>query len=73
MNDNTRAHKAVLVDEYLEVEDFQRMDWPAKSPDLNLIEHVWDDLGRATASLHPPPRNLPELRTAFIEEWDLLS
>ncbi|MBJ5561201.1 hypothetical protein JGG76_24105 [Salmonella enterica subsp. enterica serovar Derby] len=29
------------------------MDWPARSPDLNPIEHVWDALGRAIATRNP--------------------
>ncbi|GBN97885.1 hypothetical protein AVEN_199785-1 [Araneus ventricosus] len=32
------------------------MTWPARSSDLNPIEHVWDMLGRriASRSVHPP-------------------
>ncbi|GFX82525.1 transposable element Tcb1 transposase [Trichonephila clavipes] len=37
------------------------MDWPACSPDLNLIEHVSDMLGRRIAARQPPPTCLPEL------------
>ncbi|UYV75360.1 hypothetical protein LAZ67_12003630 [Cordylochernes scorpioides] len=48
------------------------MDWPARSPDLNPIEHVWDALGRRIGARHPSPRTLVELRTALLEEWGLL-
>ncbi|GFV28135.1 kinesin-like protein [Trichonephila clavipes] len=45
------------------------MDWPAYSPDLNPIEHVWDMLGRRIAARQPPPTCLPELRRALLDEW----
>ena len=32
---------------YLQQEQITRVDWPACSPDLNPIEHAWDQLGRA--------------------------
>ncbi|GFU55445.1 transposable element Tcb2 transposase [Trichonephila clavipes] len=46
MNDNMRPHTDLLVDEFLVNEDIRRMDWPAKSPDLNPIDKVWDALWR---------------------------
>ena len=49
MDDNARAHRVLIVDEYLESEDIQRMAWTANSPDLNPIEHACDALGRAIA------------------------
>jgi hypothetical protein len=30
------------------------MDWPANSPDLNIIEHAWDMLNRALEQHEPP-------------------
>ncbi|GFX52434.1 retrovirus-related Pol polyprotein from transposon 297 [Trichonephila clavipes] len=65
MDDNARLHRANIVDECLQSEDIPRMDWPAYSPDLNPIEHVWDMLGRRIAARQPPPTCLPELRRAL--------
>ncbi|UYV73095.1 hypothetical protein LAZ67_10001806 [Cordylochernes scorpioides] len=72
MDDNARPHRARLVNEYLQSENIRRMDWPARSPDLNPKEHVWDALGRRIGARHPSPRTLVELRTALLEEWGLL-
>ncbi|GFU05586.1 transposable element Tcb2 transposase [Trichonephila clavipes] len=46
MDDNCRAHRANLVEDFLFEEGIVRMEWPASSPDMNPIEHVWDALGR---------------------------
>ncbi|UYV84070.1 hypothetical protein LAZ67_X001061, partial [Cordylochernes scorpioides] len=62
MDDNARPHRARLVNEYLQSENIRRMDWRARSPDLNPIEHVWDALGRRIGARHPSPRTLIILR-----------
>ncbi|GFV31661.1 hypothetical protein TNCV_1225811 [Trichonephila clavipes] len=55
MDDNAPCHRTVAAEQLLESEDIERMDWPARSPDLNPIEHVWDFLGRRLAARTLPP------------------
>ena len=70
MDDNARAHTARITDQYLEQATIVRMEWPARSPDLNPIEHAWDMLQTAVSSRPVQPASVQELRQALLEEWD---
>ncbi|GFW38552.1 transposable element Tc3 transposase [Trichonephila clavipes] len=69
MDDNAPCHRTVAAEQLLESEDIEHMDWPAQSPDLNPIEHVWDFLGRRLAARTLPPVTIRELRLALQDEW----
>ncbi|GFW09562.1 transposable element Tcb2 transposase [Trichonephila clavipes] len=49
------------------------MSWPANSPYLNPIEHIWDMIGRQIAALSHPPNSVTELKRALQEDWNRLS
>ena len=68
-DDNSRPHRARIVDEYLQQETIMSMEWPARFADLNPIEHVWHALGRRLAPLSPLPQILATLATVLQEEW----
>ncbi|GFU36714.1 transposable element Tcb2 transposase [Trichonephila clavipes] len=72
MGDNATCHRTVAVQDCLDSEGIQRLVWPARSPDLNPIENVWDALGRQVAGRNYPPTNKNTLIRALTEEWDKL-
>jgi hypothetical protein len=47
-------------------EAVQTIPWPAMSPDMNPIEHVWDFIGRKINQRNPKCQNNDELRTAIL-------
>lgn len=72
MDDNARPHRARAVIDFLQQEAVTTLPWPARSPDLNPIEHVWDFLGIRVRRREPPVQNLHELEQALHEEWNRL-
>ena len=64
-----RPHRARIVQHFLQQEAVQTIPWPAMSPDMNPIEHVWDFIGRKINQCNPKCQNIDELRTAILQEW----
>ena len=67
MHDNASLHVARICRQFLNRNSVNIL--PAMSPDMNLIEHIWDYLGRkvrAGGKVH----NLRDLENALIQEWN---
>ena len=56
--DNARSYVAVHTREFFQRHCVPLLPWPARLPDLNAIEHVWDSMGRRLRSLPHPPTTL---------------
>lgn len=69
-HDNARPHVARVCMQFLEAENIPVLQWPAYSPDMSPIEHVWDVLDRRIRRRVPGPATVPELRLALVEEWE---
>ena len=46
MHDNARPYVARICRQFLNTNNVNVLPWPASSPDMNPIEHIWDYLGR---------------------------
>ena len=68
-DDNARPHRARIVDEFLQANNLRRLEWPAMSPDLRCIEHVWDVLGRAVQKRMTEHSTMADLRRFLGAEW----
>uniref|UniRef100_A0A3B5AD51 Tc1-like transposase DDE domain-containing protein n=1 Tax=Stegastes partitus TaxID=144197 RepID=A0A3B5AD51_9TELE len=72
MDDNAPPHRARIVTTRLQEVGVPHMVWPAMFPDLNPIEHVWDQLKQRLDHRTPPPRDLAELHVALVLKSSLL-
>ncbi len=68
-HDTARPHAARICMQFLEAENIPVLAWPAYSPDMSPIEHVWDALDRRIRQRVPVPANIRQLYTAIEEEW----
>ncbi|GFT19974.1 hypothetical protein TNCV_4993911 [Trichonephila clavipes] len=67
MDDTAWLHRENIVNAIHEEEDIRRMNCLSRSPELNHIQHVWDDLESAISQHCSSPRTLQELKVALSE------
>jgi transposase len=68
--DNARCHVTRVCQDFLNQNHIHGLPWPALSPDLSPIEHLWEELGRRVRHRQNPPETLQELRDALVHEWN---
>jgi len=67
-HDNARPHICRVPTEALG--DVTTLEWPARSPDMSPIEHLWDELGRRLRDEYDnPPATLLQLQQRLLEQW----
>ena len=72
-HDNDLKHTCKRVTRWLENQEFKVLDWPAQSPDLNPIEHLWHHLKRKVREYEEPARGVNELWRRTEIEWERIS
>ena len=69
-HDNARPHTARVTANFLAQNNVNVLPWPALSPDMNPIEHIWDELGRRARTNHQI-NNVQDLIRALQLEWQV--
>ena len=67
--DNARPHMARIVQAFFQRRRVSLLTWPARSPDMSPIEHVWDMVGRRLIHQSPPALTLDALWTRIQTVW----
>jgi hypothetical protein len=72
-HDRDPKHTARLTQRWLASRHVNVLPWPSKSPDLNIIEHVWWHLKERVRTHDPPATNKEELWNIVRDEWKGIS
>jgi transposase len=72
-HDNDPKHTAKITKQWIQDNQLQVLEWPAQSPDLNPIEHLWDLLKRKLAGYERAPNGMLELWERVQAEWNKIT
>ena len=68
--DNDSKHTSQKAKDWFSDHGYKVLSWPAQSPDLNPIEHLWDHLKRKLGEYEVAPNGMLELWERVEEEWN---
>ena len=70
--DNAPVHRALSKQKWFVKISVEELDWPAQSPDLNPIKHLWDELDCRPGLIAQgliAQNKVPYLTNALVAEW----
>ncbi|GBC05935.1 hypothetical protein RclHR1_06510002 [Rhizophagus clarus] len=67
--DNDPKHTANLTKQWFNDNGIELLDWPPQSPDLNSIEHLWNEIDRRLRKLENQVHNQDQLWDAIQKIW----
>jgi transposase len=71
--DNDPKHKSKVASQWFQSNNIRLLPWPAQSPDMNPIEHLWAEMDRRMRKRERFPKNVEELWDVLQEEWKGIS
>ena len=67
--DNDPKHTSKKAEQWFSDNNIIPIKWPAQSPDLNPIEHLWQYLKAKLQQYDTPPKGVHELWDRVVKEW----
>ncbi|CAF1559073.1 unnamed protein product [Adineta ricciae] len=69
--DNAGPHRSAMTQNYLQENRISLLQWPANSPDLNIMENIWSIVDNRLLKL--PINNIDDLKSALQHVWTEIS